>query len=458
MPPTTDSSTIEKGPLPGTSPEPPPYYGGEDAVHDSKFEKPGGLARNFEETDDAGDSVRYIRDPKKLVAYLIPFPTPHHTKAPASAVPTRFLIYTPPAPPLYKPTDGEKEGILHKTQRKWQEEVKSAKTTTAPTKSVKGMRYKLTRGVNKAMIWTTTSNIDFVGRMTPTPAKDRDDAKSGAATPDTETDPAIETPPEHDGDSKSKFKSKKPKAPKVAIEEIIFVYPPSMNLTPEEMRAEFINSMLRTKSKAQRDTIISTGLLPIAWGIDIIAVGVGGLGEVATFWTYISFMGLKNSRSVTNRLKATEEAEKEKVQPQSDDASTDIESEKPSSSSTSDREKAKDDETKSQPQLALKFNPSPSLELLRAYMDAECRKVDNKLFLNEEEPPEESDVLDAIGWSPEYFEGPRREEDEERWEAEEVRDDMRQMMHKGAKEWRSWCRSYEKGPEKVLKKAETGKK
>jgi hypothetical protein len=449
---------MEKGPLPGTSPEPPPYSGGEDAAHDSKFEKSGGLPRSFEEADDAGDSIRYIRDPKKLVAYLIPFPTPHLTKAPASAVPTRFLIYTPPAPPLYKPTDGGKEGILHKTQRKWQEEVKSAKTTTAPTKSIKGMRYKLTRGVNKAMVWTTTSNIDFVGRMTPTTAKDNDTPKSGTTTPDTEAEPAIDTSPEHDSPSKSKSKSKsKPKAPKVAIDEIIFVYPPSMNLTPDEMRAEFINSMLRTKTKAQRDTIISTGLLPIAWGIDFIAVGFGGLGEVATFWTYISFMGLKNSRSVTNRLKATEEAQKETTQPQPDDASTDIASEKPSSSSASSKDKDTK-EMQNQPQLALQFLPSPSLELLRAYMDAECHKVDNKLFLNEDSPPEESDVLDAIGWSSEYFEGARREEDEEKWEAEEVRDDLRAMMHKGAKEWRSWCKAYERGPEKVLKKAETGKK
>lgn len=451
----------------------PPYTEGPNPAFlpqhtSSKPEKSNGLQRSPEKTDgyeDSPDSIPYIRDPHKLVAYLIPFPTPHLQKAPASAVPTRFLIYTPPPPPLYKPAEGEKERVVHKVQRKWQEEVRSAKTTTAPTKTVKGMRYKLTRGVNKAMVWTTTSNIDFVGRISPSPAPAKPKSTSGSTTPNPQAEPALDRP---DGKSDAKVDEKPSTSKANGIEEIVFVYPPTMDLSPDEMRAEFIHSMLRTKSKATRDTIISTGLLPIAWGIDIVAVGVGGLGEVATFWAYISVMGLKNSRNVTKRLNAdgytpaSGSVSASATKPAHDDSSATTGSEEASSSSSTSAAAAAATDTDAmtnQPQLTLTFLPSPRLELLRAYLDAECHRVDNKLFLNEDEPPSDADVLQALGWSPEHFsESERRDEEDEEWEAQEVRDDLRATMHKGAKEWRSWCRAYEKGPEKVLKKAETGKK
>jgi hypothetical protein len=78
-------------------------------------------------TSDYGDSaslVHYIRDPHKLIAYLVPFPKPDiHKgflhKADATNIPDRFLIYTPPPPPLTAPKEGEKEDRMHKLQQKW---------------------------------------------------------------------------------------------------------------------------------------------------------------------------------------------------------------------------------------------------------------------------------------------------------------------------------------------------
>ncbi|KAK3061378.1 hypothetical protein LTS18_006387, partial [Coniosporium uncinatum] len=80
--------------------------------------------------DDPSNPVHYTRDPHKLIAYLVPFPKPQLKGVPPENIPDRFLIYTPPPPPLSKPAEGEKENKIHKLQRKWQEEVREAKTST----------------------------------------------------------------------------------------------------------------------------------------------------------------------------------------------------------------------------------------------------------------------------------------------------------------------------------------
>ena len=74
----------------------------------------------------------------------------------------------------------------------------------------------------------------------------------------------------------------------VGLEEMVLIYPASsITGTEEELRAELVNTMLRTKSKAQRDAIIATGLLPVSAAIDILATVVwpfGGLLEIDGVW------------------------------------------------------------------------------------------------------------------------------------------------------------------------------
>ena len=73
----------------------------------------------------------------------------------------------------------------------------------------------------------------------------------------------------------------------VGLEEMVLVYPSLVSGTQDELRAEFVNSMLRSKSKAQRDAIIATGLLPVSAAIDILATVIwpfGGLLEIDSVW------------------------------------------------------------------------------------------------------------------------------------------------------------------------------
>jgi hypothetical protein len=347
-----------------------------------------------------------MRDPHKLIAYLVPFPKPipqkGNSETSGTILPDRFLIYTPPAPPLQQPKDGEKEDKLHKLQRKWQAEVREAKTSNAKVTSWKGAKGRVTKGVNTAMGWTTTANLDFLNRVPGDKAP-----KERSKTPDQHAE---------DGVNEAEQTRKT-----VGLEEMVLVYPNTVPGDESQIREEFVNSMLRSKSKAQRDAIIATGLMPVSFAIDVLVMIVwpfGGLLEIDTVWAYSSIRGAKTARSVTKRLH---------------------------SSSPSD---AEHDDHK----LKLSFTPSPRLDILQHYLAAQCHKRNPSLFPASGPAPTESEVLEALGWAPSQNGGETRNWEDEQWEIAEVKDDLRQTMAKGAREWDKWCKTYEKDPEKALKK------
>lgn len=49
--------------------------------------------------------------------------------------------------------------------------------------------------------------------------------------------------------------------------------------------------------------------------------------------------------------------------------------------------------------------------------------------------PSESEVLEAIGWTPSEKGGEERNWEDEQWEITEVKDDLKSVMSKGGKEW-----------------------
>lgn len=190
--------------------------------------------------EDINSPVHYARDPHKLVAYLVPFPKPQIKGVPAEGIPLRFLLYTPPPPPLKAPKEGDKESKAHKIQRKWQEEVRSAKTSDAKTASWKGLKSKATRGINIAMGYTKTSNLEFVNRL----GGGGDDEKHA------------------DDEGHETHKT-------VGLEELVIVYPSDLKLSSDQLRQEFVDNLMRTKSKAQKDAVLATGLLPVSACIDV---------------------------------------------------------------------------------------------------------------------------------------------------------------------------------------------
>ncbi|KAF6834546.1 secreted protein [Colletotrichum plurivorum] len=448
--------------------------------------------------DDPNNPVHYARDPHKLIAYLVPFPKPWlGARAPTDAIPTRFLVYTPPPPPLQAPPEGVKEGVAHKVQRKWQAEVRQAKQNEAKTTSWAGFKAKCTRGVDKAMQYTTTSNLDFLARVTPPPSassssnlarrlslkgkgkkgKTADEDVKGKDSVDVDEkaedgkgkepevsaadekarEVGVEEKAREENPFEEKFSEEKVRDEKgpeadikekeehedaqdddpahqahetkktVGVEEIVFVYPPNMNMTPEAMREEFINTMLRTKSKAQRDAIIATGLLPVSLAIDLVMIAVSGLFEVNAVWAYFTIKGTKTARSVTKRIAST--------------------SKKPETIDPEKPEQEMDKEDK----LRLSFRPATRIDVLSRYLQAECHRVDSRLFPRYTSAPTEIDCLEAIGWSPARTGGQKNWEDEA-WEVNDVKEDLRVVMHKAAKEWRKWCNRYEKNPEKSMNK------
>ncbi|OCL13940.1 hypothetical protein AOQ84DRAFT_75503, partial [Glonium stellatum] len=108
----------------------------------------------------------HSRAPGQLTAYLIPLPKPRLKGVNPADIPTRFVIYTPPAAPLSKPAPGEKESHWHKTQRKWQEDVRRATIGNASAATWKGVKAKATRAIGKGVAMTKTTNLEFLDRVT----------------------------------------------------------------------------------------------------------------------------------------------------------------------------------------------------------------------------------------------------------------------------------------------------
>lgn len=444
-----DSATINHGTTTRPVPDTPPAYPPRPAQNtQQKLHAPSNPQAQFAPPPkrktsafgDAASPVHYTRDPHKLIAYLVPFPKPNNHKSGFAQkgdgvvdglVPDRFLIYTPPPPPLVAPREGEKEDKLHKIQRKWQEEVRMAKTQDVKGASWKGVKGGVTRGINTAMGWTTSSSLDFLNRI---PGAEKAKSVGGSGNGSRSSSPT-DTQQAEDGHQEKDQPSKT-----VGLEELVLVYPKTIPGTEEQVREEFVNSMLRSKSKAQKDAIVATGLLPVAFAVDMLAVLVwpfGGLLEVDAVWATASIRGAKTARSVTKRLHSTT--------PAAPPAAT-----TPATTTTTPAPTNPNDDAK----LKLTFTPSERLEVLRRYLAAECHRRDPKLFSSQGTGPTEGEVLEALGWSPSQTssDGETRNWEDERWELQEVKEDLKLTMGKGAREWDKWCKAFAKDPEKALKK------
>ena len=283
--------------------------------------------------------------------------------------------------------------------------MREAKTTQAKTASWKGIKGKATKGINWAVTQISSADLDFVTRI---PDAKAHSSRTPSPGGDRHADDGV-----HEEDTTTRT---------VGLEEMVIVYPPSIGLDEASLREEFINTLLRTKSKAERDSFIATGLLPVAAAVDVALTLVwpfGGLLEVDGVWAFSSIKGAKTARGVTKRL------------------------------ASSTRSGQLDNHQEEQ--LKLTFAPTSRVEVLHEYLVGQCVERDAKVFHKMGPMPAETEVLDAIGWTPSERSEERNWEDEA-WEKDQVREDLRQVFRKAAKAWDKWCKAYAKNPEKAVKK------
>jgi hypothetical protein len=398
----------------------------------------------------AADS--FVRDPHKLIAYVVPFPAPNPPNSTSTSTspspPLRFVLYTPPSPPLLKPdvaAGDARERTTAKIQRNWEEEVRAAHESAAPLLSFKGLRARVTRGVHWAVGQTTSADLDFLTRI----PRDGEAVKGHAhgetqrkkeeaeeaAMEQEDKDTPEKTPQkmalddsgcdsDADGDPATAHSHADALCRTVKLSSMVLIYPPSMKMTEDELRTEFISSLMRTKSKAQRDAVIATGLLPVTAVLDwaLVFVGwvfgkhqqrsalltLGGALEVDAIWMANSFRGAKTARSVTRRLASTEES------------------------------------------ITLDFVASDRAAVLESYLLGACIARNRPRFNRPHWGiPSEGDVMTTIGWQASQHYQAESWEDET-WERDHVVKDLQGTMNKAARGWDKWLDGFVKNPDKAL--------
>lgn len=385
-------------------------------------------------TDDVPvNSVGYMRNPEKVIAYLIPLPAPIRKGQPMKVPqvspsrppppnmdftltlsfpnPKRYMIYTPPAPPLLKPQG--KEGKRHKAKRLTQEEVKKAKTFSGKTFSLRGLHSKTLRGADWAVSAIRNADITFLNRV-----------------------------------------------PRNEVGELILIHPASVleNESPEDVHREFTRQLARTRRKAAKHSIISSALFAPAVVIDTLAAVIwpfGGLAEIDGVWMYTSLSGYLTARSVSKRLDQTpvttvgagEQVRLARVlrgegsitaEESSSSLQTGLEdvdlsaSEDPRRRQVRFQEELDEEDEKLKAKNAAKkkdakkvvkvrFVPDEAMDTMSRYFQEICHKRNPKAFPSSGVPPTKTEVLASIGWQPERrVRAPGQSHSEGVWEDENV--------------------------------------
>lgn len=331
------------------------------------------------------------------------------------------MIYTPPAPHLLKPPQGQKEAKRHKCKRLAQEEVKKAKTFHGKTWSLRGLHSKTLRGVDRAVAAVKSADITFLNRI-----------------------------------------------PRKQVTELVLVHPASVleNESPEDVHREFVAQLSRTKRRAAKHSVVSTALFAPAVAIDTFAVVIwpfGGLAEIDGAWMYASVSGYLTARSVSKRLDqtpVTTSGVREQLrlarQLRGEDSVTDMSSLSHSALSNLEdvhrsspqppppppqrrqvrfqeelddedekleaRKKAAAAKAKNKDPVKVRLVPEEAMDTMSRYFQEICHKRNPRAFPSIGVPPTKTDVLASIGWTPERrMRGPGQDQSEGVWEDENVR-------------------------------------
>ncbi|KNE98656.1 hypothetical protein PSTG_08026 [Puccinia striiformis f. sp. tritici PST-78] len=119
-------------------------------------------------------TVAATKGPLPSVIFAIPFPEPGPTLRKTSKTPM-FMLYSPPRANYIKPKlingKKQKEGLIKKVERKWQEEVQEGSDIKAGKienpSSWKKFKGTVLTAASKALGWLPDNNIQTVGRLPP---------------------------------------------------------------------------------------------------------------------------------------------------------------------------------------------------------------------------------------------------------------------------------------------------
>ncbi|KAL5418245.1 hypothetical protein PMIN03_001224 [Paraphaeosphaeria minitans] len=443
--------------------------------------------------------IKHTHEPGSVTAYLIPFPKPWLKGVKPEDIPSRFLIYTPPLPPLSKPAPGERESQWHKTQRLWQEDVRRATMTNASRVTWKGMKAKGTSLINKGVSKTRSSTVEFLNRVSGSAISStaqeihEDEGIPPAMSSITEGTDVIHEldaslpPAELSGETSSissttststasgmvptnrpPLVSSTGSIPKPnALYHLTLIHPPSLTLAPEKIRTEFVNTLMRTSEQSRNQALAASALLPFAASIDVaLLVTFGGLTQTTGVWAYQNARGAIASKKMTQGLARSESYHA----PENWAVETDMRGRTcghhesgfgcaESVSKVEKKEKAKKNEKKEDKGITMNMQSSAALDAFTRYLERSCLQKSFSMFPHIEAKQSshtantEDEILEAIGWAPMRRYGrdlemeeqggrTRRltaEQDEER-QLKEAREDVERVVGKAAAEWVAVCK------------------
>lgn len=321
--------------------------------------------------------LQYSRNATRVMAYMIPLPQPLRNGVPQD-VPQRYMLYMPPAPDLLKPTEtGTKERKRDKAVRRWQQEVRKAKTFNGKVVSLGGIQSVSIRGAVWVLSVIKPSDVTFLSRV-----------------------------------------------PRKSVKSLILIHPegPATQST-DDMFHNVKGELSRTKSRTKRDFWIGTALLPITFTIDLIIPVFGGLSEVNMVWMAVNASAWMTANKVITKLRPAQggfPAHRETNgammlrRSHTVDGSTGAGQARDSNDehNTTERGGAKEKEKYKDKTIQMVFQPSPAMDLMRRYVEEACHKRNSDAFPS---PggyvPGEAEVLASMGWTPEHREVPDAEND-----------------------------------------------
>lgn len=360
---------------------------------------------------------------QRITAFMIPLPQPLGPNGLPLAIPQRYMLYLPPAADLLKPSPDSdtKERKRDKLNRRWQHEVRKAKTFNGAVVSLTGIYCASVRGAVYVLGLLQRNELTFLSRL-----------------------------------------------PRKTIGELRFLYdrssscssssPPGGEVAGSDERrfAEVTAEFERNRRVAKRDFWIATAVLPVAAAVDLAIPVFGGFSEVDMVWMAVTGRAWAAARGITRRLVLAppgqasplddgyghEEAggppARVRFVEHVDDEDDNDDSAGLTSEKRNGRHKKKQKQ-KDQP-VGMSFIPSPSLDQFTLYLRAACHQRNPQAFplAGAGTQPEEAAVLRSMGWTPEQ----REDAEDVAWQVRKTTEDLRVAVAKAAKTWDKFCQKY----------------